>query len=826
MEEYWNYIKWLGKLLYKSQLEEMGNIDVNCIFHDEINYKVLNEDIVFIIDCSSIEDSIRKIYKYKEKIEKNFKVLDISVFKGNDNVYFSETYLVTFYSVDKQKYTEKQQKYDCAFKENTQKMDKLYNLVCKVLENEKDFIVEVNNIPQNDKNESINEIYCSILENTVKLGQSNIEYLNNNRSSIENIDINGKRESPVINNKILENTYVDYVEKVLKLKVSKKINGYKKIIQSSLYQAIKKSDANLYNRYSNAIVILDCKNDKIEKKCLKVLKKLKCSIILIKNDNVSYGDNITKVKTVQQAQRLLRGYKGLYVSDTEKIINDNNIISIKVNEHESLNEKKIKEKVLALPNGIYAFSNLDHVNSVKVITSTFFSFDGDNYYSGGAERYLIDLHYVCQKLGMKLRIYQKANFNFFRYYNNIEVVGISCDNQKYNYEHEQNMEILNSYNEISQDKTKLNIYSSFLECYGKALSPSVGISHGVAWDYKENEYHNGNLNDKEWIIESALSCDKVVSVDTNTANYFQTVDFKLGNTTNVVPNYVDIEEFKPDEKIGEKDKIILLYPRRLYAPRGLYLVLDITDKLMSKYENIEIHFVGKGFKEDTDNIQEKIDRWGNNRIKMYNCPPDRMYEVYKNADISVIPTLYSEGTSLSCLEAMATGNAVIATRIGGLPDLIINNYNGKLIEPNANSLFDAICDFISDKELMNKCKKNAREVAKTFNKKIWIEKWEKIILDNAKKISKTKNIEYKTVMIYVSDENLQSDELKKLILEQLMSQSLVFVVNENVNKSDSYGRIQYIKDDSDLYRKADVVFVDDNYKNTKHVSGKYINLSK
>ena len=113
----------------------------------------------------------------------------------------------------------------------------------------------------------------------------------------------------------------------------------------------------------------------------------------------------------------------------------------------------------------------------------------------------------------------------------------------------------------------------------------------------------------------------------------------MGNTTEVIPNYVNNNEFVPNESKEDKSNIVILYPRRLYEARGLYTLLDNVDKLLSEYSNIEIHFVGKGFKEDTDKIQDKIDKWGNNRVKMYNCPPNKMYEVYKKADISVIPTL-------------------------------------------------------------------------------------------------------------------------------------------------------------------------------------------
>ena len=40
-----------------------------------------------------------------------------------------------------------------------------------------------------------------------------------------------------------------------------------------------------------------------------------------------------------------------------------------------------------------------------------------------------------------------------------------------------------------------------------------------------------------------------------------------------------------------------------------------------------------------------------------------MSQAYKQADISIIPTVHSEGTSLSCLESQACGNAVLATNV-------------------------------------------------------------------------------------------------------------------------------------------------------------------
>ena len=82
--------------------------------------------------------------------------------------------------------------------------------------------------------------------------------------------------------------------------------------------------------------------------------------------------------------------------------------------------------------------------------NSYCSGNGDNYYSGGAERYLLDLYEVCKNIGLKLRIYQKGNYNFFRFYNDIEIVGLTSKNQDYNYQYNQDMEILKQYSSIEK----------------------------------------------------------------------------------------------------------------------------------------------------------------------------------------------------------------------------------------------------------------------------------------------------------------------------------------------------------------------------------------
>jgi glycosyltransferase involved in cell wall biosynthesis len=93
----------------------------------------------------------------------------------------------------------------------------------------------------------------------------------------------------------------------------------------------------------------------------------------------------------------------------------------------------------------------------------------------------------------------------------------------------------------------------------------------------------------------------------------------------------------------------------------------------------------------------------------------------------VIPTRYSEGTSLSCLEALASGKAVIATNVGGLADLILPDFNGLLIEPDEAALYAAICRLIDDPGLRERLAANGLQTAQAFGLATWQARWEQVI---------------------------------------------------------------------------------------------------
>lgn len=356
-------------------------------------------------------------------------------------------------------------------------------------------------------------------------------------------------------------------------------------------------------------------------------------------------------------------------------------------------------------------SNIE--NKVYIFQAQFYDLDGIACFNGGAERYVLDLANILKAKGYNPILVQEASKStqfWYKEYQNLKVIGLfsKCYTKALNY----------------LPKPKFVIYSGFYKWKNKLFHPNVLISHGVTWDDPKNQFNIKLMGDV--ILKDT---DFLVSVDTNTFSHLRTLLKKQVATAKTkyvyLPNYVDTKKFFPIEKSNDRTQII--FPRRCLQARGFFLINDVLPLILKKYNFVDFTFIGYIH---TNEIKEKINKLMEEhpgRVNHVFVNPDEMHNVYKSADITLVPTLYSEGTSLSCLESMACGNIVIATNIGGLPNLIINKYNGILINPNAEELLNALDKVLNDKELQYKIKNNAVSVSKTFDKEIWINSWENII---------------------------------------------------------------------------------------------------
>ena len=73
-------------------------------------------------------------------------------------------------------------------------------------------------------------------------------------------------------------------------------------------------------------------------------------------------------------------------------------------------------------------------------------------------------------------------------------------------------------------------------------------------------------------------------------------------------------------------------------------------------------------------------------------------------------TSFSEGTAMTLLEAMAAGRPCIATRVGGNPEIVVDEVTGYLVEnDNPDTLSQKICALLGNKALLEEMGRNGRQ---------------------------------------------------------------------------------------------------------------------
>ncbi|RLF10056.1 MAG: hypothetical protein DRJ69_03625 [Thermoprotei archaeon] len=100
----------------------------------------------------------------------------------------------------------------------------------------------------------------------------------------------------------------------------------------------------------------------------------------------------------------------------------------------------------------------------------------------------------------------------------------------------------------------------------------------------------------------------------------------------------------------------------------------------------------------------------NDRVVFKGVVPDEVKaKLYREAWVVAVPTLYAEGFGIVAAEAMASGVPVVATRVGGLKEVVEDGCTGLLVKPySARELAEALIALLQDSSLRGRLSRNAR----------------------------------------------------------------------------------------------------------------------
>lgn len=196
---------------------------------------------------------------------------------------------------------------------------------------------------------------------------------------------------------------------------------------------------------------------------------------------------------------------------------------------------------------------------------------------------------------------------------------------------------------------------------------------------------------------------------------------KLGRMVTIIPNGVDCQRFNPAvdgarlrAELGLDGKFTILFVGALSRWHG-YKGLDVLLRAARIMVNREwvLLVVGEGdLKEQYRGMSRQLGV-SPRTVFLGDVPDEELPACYAAADVLVLPSKdESEGFGLTALEANATGKAVVASNVGGIPSVVTHNYNGLLVAPNnPGALSEALLLLASNQELAARMGRNGRKVA-------------------------------------------------------------------------------------------------------------------
>lgn len=202
----------------------------------------------------------------------------------------------------------------------------------------------------------------------------------------------------------------------------------------------------------------------------------------------------------------------------------------------------------------------------------------------------------------------------------------------------------------------------------------------------------------------ALFCDRIVVVSNALKQYLEKCVGIRKDKVRVIHNGVDISKFNPAIEMASVSGIPRKCPSQTFVGvigrlreekdhAGLFLAWKKVSKAVP---DMMLFLVGDGFlRQELDRLLSSL---GIGDSVIFLGERDDLPQIINQMDLIVLPSK-RESFPISILEAMAMKKPVIATAVGGIPEIIRHGHNGYLVPPkNPGALADGIMRFMNNRE--------------------------------------------------------------------------------------------------------------------------------
>lgn len=191
----------------------------------------------------------------------------------------------------------------------------------------------------------------------------------------------------------------------------------------------------------------------------------------------------------------------------------------------------------------------------------------------------------------------------------------------------------------------------------------------------------------------------------------------------VVYNGIEIEKL---EEINRKKEYKLVGTVSRFVPeKGIIYLVRAIPEVIEEIKNVRFIIIGEG--PEYKKIEKEIEKLNlQNFLEILPYQKD-ISSFLKNLDLLVVPSIF-EGAGMIILEAMANRLPVVATKVGGIPEIVRDNQTGILVKPrDIKELSSAITKLLKEDEKSKKMGEFARKIVEEkFDIKIMVRETEKL----------------------------------------------------------------------------------------------------
>jgi len=195
----------------------------------------------------------------------------------------------------------------------------------------------------------------------------------------------------------------------------------------------------------------------------------------------------------------------------------------------------------------------------------------------------------------------------------------------------------------------------------------------------------------------------------------------------VVPNGIDLERFDNlprDEMRGKlqakADDRLIIFVGRFRPEKGVTYLIEAMAIVSQRDQSARLLLVGEGPEED--DLRQLVEQLNLGDVVNFvgQVSHERVPEYMAASDIFVLPSL-SESFGIVNLEAMAAGLPVVASKVGGVPEIIQEGENGFLVEPgNPQQIAERVLLLLRNVKLRERISRNNTEKARGYT-------WERVV---------------------------------------------------------------------------------------------------